>query len=181
MSDSSLSLATPVLAESGISYACEAHGYRWVEVLVDCPATQGLFTYALPPNLQVQPGDILTVPFGAQQVGAIAIHLLAQLPPDLSPTQVRDVEEVVSTGFFPPTYWTLLNRVADYYCTSLMAVIRVALPPGLLGRSQRRVRLVAGKPGLNALEGEGALESSRMPDPSLLSSVAQQVLSRLQA
>ncbi|HEY9861370.1 MAG TPA: hypothetical protein V6D16_17855, partial [Candidatus Obscuribacterales bacterium] len=141
MSDSGLSLATPVLAESEISYSCTPT-HRWVEALVDCPGAQGLFTYALPPELTVQPGDILTVPFGAQQVGAIAIHLLAQLPPDLPPTQVREIEEVISTGFFPSTYWTLLNQVADYYCTCLMAVIRVALPPGLLGRSQRRVRLI---------------------------------------
>jgi primosomal protein N' (replication factor Y) len=168
MSDSGLSLATPVLAESGISYSCGLTTHSWVEVLVDCPGAQGLFTYALPPGLTVQPGDVLTVPFGAQKVGAIAIHLLAQLPPDLPLTQVREIEEVVSTGFFPATYWTLLNQVAEYYCTSLMAVIRVALPPGLLGRSQRRVRL-------------SELKALDTIDLSQLSPVAQQVFSRLQA
>jgi primosomal protein N' (replication factor Y) len=115
---------------------------QWVEVLVDCPATQGVFIYSLPSDSVVQPGDILSVPFAAQQVGAIALSLLDQLPPDLSPTQVRPVTEVVTHSFFPPHYWTLLNQVAQYYCTPLMSVLRVALPPGLLGRSQRRLRLV---------------------------------------
>ncbi|GAB4240038.1 MAG: primosomal protein N' [Elainellaceae cyanobacterium] len=81
------------------------------------------------------------MPFGAQQIGAIAIRLLEQLPPDLDATAVRSVEEVISRGFFPANYWQLLEQVAHYYCTPLMQVVRVALPPGLLGRSQRRIRL----------------------------------------
>jgi primosomal protein N' (replication factor Y) (superfamily II helicase) len=114
----------------------------WVDVLVDVPGTPSLFTYALPPDLAVQPGDILSVPFGPQQVGAIAIRLRSTPPTDLDPRQVRAIESIISAGFFPPSYWTLLNRVADYYCTPLMQVIRVALPPGLLAKSQRRLRLL---------------------------------------
>ena len=157
---------TAAIAEPRLSRVVEATA-EWIEVLVDCPGAQGLFVYAVPAELTMQPGDILSVPFGSQQVGAIAIRFLAQLPPELDPTQVKCVEEVVSTGFFPPTYWTLLERVAYYYGTSLMAVVRVALPPGLLGRSQRRVRL-----------------QPQRCDPAreaTLSPVAQQILTRLQA
>jgi primosomal protein N' (replication factor Y) len=113
----------------------------WVEVLVDCPGTQGLYTYRIPSDLALQPGDILSVPFGSQQVGAIAIRFLDHLPPDLATDSIRLVEDVISRGFFPPNYWVLLQHVAEYYCTPLMQVIRTALPPGLLGRSQRRIRL----------------------------------------
>jgi primosomal protein N' (replication factor Y) (superfamily II helicase) len=113
----------------------------YIEVLVDCPGHSGLLTYRIPPQIAVAPGDILSVHFGAQQVGAIAIRLTATLPPDLAPEQIREVAEVVSDSLFPPGYWALLERVADYYYTSLMTAIRVALPPGLLQRSQRRVRL----------------------------------------
>ncbi|MGV0025137.1 primosomal protein N' [Phormidesmis priestleyi] len=116
---------------------------RWVEVLVDCSGAQGLYTYRLPIDLSVQTGDILSVPFGPQQVGAIAIRLLTT-PPDLDPGQIREVESIVSPGFFPPAYWELLDRVAHYYHTSLMQVVKVALPPGLLMRSQRRIRRVEG-------------------------------------
>lgn len=113
----------------------------WVEVLVDCPGSQGVFTYRLPPELLAQPGDILSVPFGAQQVGGIAVRLMVD-PPDLPPEQIRSVDSIVSAGFFPASYWALLDRVARYYQTSLMQVVRVALPPGLLARSQRRIRLI---------------------------------------
>ncbi|MBD1824833.1 primosomal protein N' [Cyanobacteria bacterium FACHB-DQ100] len=111
----------------------------WVEVLVDCPGAQGVFTYSVPSGLRVQPGDILSVPFGAQQVGGIAVRVLNDLP---KLEQIRSVDSIVSAGFFPASYWALLDRVARYYQTSLMQVVRVALPPGLLARSQRRIRLI---------------------------------------
>ena len=133
------SLSNPKAAEPRPEYPKPAQ--QWVEVLVDCSTAQGLFTYGLPPGLSVQPGDVLSVPFGAQQVGAIAITLVDQLPSGLDPAAVRPIEDIISQGFFPPTYWALLQRVGQYYCTPLMQVVKVALPPGLLGRSQRRICL----------------------------------------
>ncbi|MBD2543877.1 primosomal protein N' [Planktothricoides raciborskii] len=115
---------------------------QWISVLVDAPGTEEkLFTYRIPPDLSVQPGDILSVPFGPQQIGAIAIKFLDQLPDDLAATQIKNVEEVVVASFFPRSYWQLLERVAAYYYTPLIQVIRTAMPPGLLARSQRRIRL----------------------------------------
>ena len=114
----------------------------WVEVLVDCPGNQGIYTYGIPEGMTVQAGDVLSVPFGAQQLGAIALRHLSQLPPEIETSKIRDVVDVVAQGFFPPHYWQLLEQVADYYHTPLIQVIRTALPPGLLGRSQRRIRLV---------------------------------------
>ncbi len=140
MVESLSSVVIASVAEPQATYAIEPPQNRWVEVLVDCPGAQGFYTYKLPIDLQVQTGDILSVPFGAQQVGAIAIRLLAAAPLDLDSTHIREVEAVVSAGFFPPSYWTLLSRVARYYHTSLMQVVKVALPPGLLTRSQRRIR-----------------------------------------
>ena len=131
------------VAEPGGSYQSPAKLPEWVEVLVDCPGCSDLFTYKIPAQLAIKPGDILSVPFGATQVGAIAIRLLTQPNLDIPLEKIREVEDVVSEGFFPPGYWTLLNRVAAYYYTPLIQVIRVALPPGLLGRSQRRLRLTS--------------------------------------
>jgi primosomal protein N' (replication factor Y) (superfamily II helicase) len=133
---------SPLLAELETPYSPDAAPPPWLEVLVDCPGAPGLFTYRVPAHLTVKPGDILSVPFGSQQVGAIAIGFIPQLPPDLTPAQVKEVEATLSTGFFPPTYWALLTQIAQYYYTPLMQVVRAALPPGLLSRSQRRVRLV---------------------------------------
>jgi len=127
---------------SPFSEECQSSNPQWLQVLVDCPNLEDLYIYQIPHDLTIELGDILTVPLGSQQVGAIAIKFLAHLPPTLHENQVRCVEEVVTKGFFSPVYWQLLNQVADYYCTELMAVIRLALPPGLLGRSQSRIRLI---------------------------------------
>ena len=139
---------------------------RWVEVLVDCPGAQGLYTYLLPVDLPVNPGDILSVPFGNQVLGGIAIRLLCQLPPDLDPDQIRTVETIISPGFFVRSYWDLLQQVADYYQTPLIQVIRTALPPGLLAKSQRRIRL----------------KSERIPpdNEAIVSSTARHLLELLQ-
>lgn len=114
---------------------------KWVQVLVDCPGIQGLYTYIVPTEMMVQVGDILSVPFGSQMIGGIAIGFITELPAELTPAQIKPVEEVITQSFFPASYWQLLDRVADYYRTELISVIRMALPPGLLGRSQRRIRL----------------------------------------
>ena len=155
-----------VVVEPEAAYQSGSTANRWIEVLVDAPGALGLYTYKLPAGLAVEPGDILSVPFGAAQVGAITIQLVAQPPADLAPEKIREVDDVVSAGFFPQAYWQLLNRVAQYYYTPLIQVIRVALPPGLLGRSQRRIRLRTEiTPGITAL----------------LSPTAKQMLELLQA
>lgn len=136
-----VSLLNKLVCEPGSFYQSQSPT-RWIEVLVDSPGAQGLFTYSLPPELNVKPGDILTVPFGQQQLGGIAIRQVDCLPAGLSPEKIKDVEDVITAGFFPPNYWLLLERVADYYQTPLIQVIKAALPPGLLLKSQRRIRLL---------------------------------------
>ena len=134
-------MGTFVVPESRSPYGLNSCSEEWIEVLVDCPGVQGSYTYRIPPELSLKPGDILNVPFGSQIVGGIAIRRVTSLARDLDPQRVRDVEDVITAGFFPSGYWELLNRVAQYYYTDLITVIRGALPPGLLGRSQRRIRL----------------------------------------
>ena len=87
------------VAQPENKYNIEAKKPGWIEVLVDCPRVAGLFTYGLPPQLQVKPGDVVSVPFGTQVMGGIAIRLLHELPTEISPEKVRNVEDVVSSGF----------------------------------------------------------------------------------
>ncbi|NET69855.1 MAG: primosomal protein N' [Sphaerospermopsis sp. SIO1G2] len=136
-----LNLSSLTVAEPGHLYHSKTNVNQWIEVLVDCAGSTDLYTYKVPEQLEIKPGDILTVPFGAQQLGAIAIRLLSQPPADLAPAKIREVEDVVIKSFFPSKYWQLLNKIAAYYYTPLIQVIRIALPPGILGRSQRRLRL----------------------------------------
>jgi primosomal protein N' (replication factor Y) len=53
-----------LVAEAQSSYTVNSQ--QWVEVLVDCPGIQGLYTYSLPTDLTVRGGDIVSVPFGMQ-------------------------------------------------------------------------------------------------------------------
>ncbi|MGG6294734.1 primosomal protein N' [Leptolyngbya sp. AN02str] len=136
------------------NHAAEPTGHwsaqpTWIEVLVDCVGAQGPYTYRVPPELAIAPGDIVSVPFGAQQVGGLVLQYCPTLPPTLDPTTIRPVEALVMRGFFPSGYWEVLQRVAAYYCTPLMLVVKAALPPGLLGRSQRRIRLTELAPPAN--------------------------------
>ena len=131
--------STPLLAELGFSYGGTSR--PWASVLVDCPQAEGFFTYAIPPDLTVHEGDIVTVPFGAQRLGGIVVGCLAEIPADCPAAKIKPIEDVIVSGFFAPQYWRLLHWVAEYYCTELITVIRMALPPGLLQRSQRRIRL----------------------------------------
>ncbi|MBW4563416.1 MAG: primosomal protein N' [Mojavia pulchra JT2-VF2] len=170
-----------VVNEPGESYQSQINVNRWIEVLVDCPGNSGLFTYRLPPQLEIKPGDILTVPFGTQQMGGIAIRFLAQPNTDLPLEKIRDVEDVVSVGFFPSGYWELLNRISTYYYTPLIQVIRVALPPGLLGRSQRRIRLTSLAKETEQQQSNYVLTSQTSSTAAFLSPYAQQILQLLQA
>jgi primosomal protein N' (replication factor Y) len=139
--------SSSILCEPSSTYTSTS-SEQLIEVLVDIPVSssskseaQKLFTYQVPAELTIEPGDILSVPFGSQQLGAIAIRFVSHLPSGVSWQQLKAVEEVICPGFFPSTYWQLLEQVATEYQTPFIQVIRTALPPGLLGRSQRRIRL----------------------------------------
>jgi primosomal protein N' (replication factor Y) (superfamily II helicase) len=131
-----------LVAEPITGYAVGIKSVGLLEVLVDCPGTQALFTYNVPERLKVQVGDILSVPFGSQIVGGIAIRFVDRIPENLEVAQIKDIEDIVASGLFRSDYWQWLIQIADYYYTPLIQVIKIALPPGLLTRSQRRIRLV---------------------------------------
>ena len=135
----SLDRATFLVSEPQQTY--ETNVRKLVEILVDYPGIEKLYTYSLPGDLSVMPGDIVSVPFGSQTYGGIVIRTLDKPPQGLEIDRIRPIEDAIASGFFPPKYWQLLGKIADYYLTDLISVIRVALPPGLLGRSQRRIRL----------------------------------------
>ena len=63
------------VSEPITGYTVGTRAYGLVEVLVDCPMIQGLFTYNIPERLSLSIGDILSVPFGNQIVGGIAIKI----------------------------------------------------------------------------------------------------------
>ncbi|MEL6899632.1 MAG: primosomal protein N' [Cyanobacteria bacterium J06606_4] len=163
------------LTPSGPNSSCEpASSVRWVDALVDCPGASGLYTYRVPEDLSVQAGDIVSVPFGAQRVGAIAINVRSKEPEGLSPSAVKPIESIIKKAFFTKEYWQLLNRVGDYYQTPFIRIIRTALPPGLLSKSQRRIRLQKA----NA-QAENQAENESRFDDIILSELEKQLIETL--
>lgn len=152
MLDTDLSNPTTV-SEPITGYAIGTKARGLVEVLVDCPGIQALYTYNIPIHLAVSIGDILSVPLGGQIVGGIAIRLVDRLPENLEIDRIRNIDDVVASGLFKPEYWQWLHQIAEYYYTPLIQVIKVALPPGLLTRSQRRIRAIDSATDTNFLLG----------------------------
>ena len=112
---------------------------RYVSVLVDCIGIDDLLTYRVPEDINIQVGDILSVPLGTRHVGAIALHISNSSP--ITDTEIKPISAVVSSGIFPKTYWQVLTRTADYYRTPLIQTVKTALPPKLLDQSHYRIKV----------------------------------------
>ncbi len=137
----SMSSGSLLVAEPKSLYIVEPSSPQWIEVLLNSPWGQELCIYSIPSNLIVQPGDIVSVPFGKQIIGGLAIKYANSIPEYLSHEQVKDIDDVITSGFFTKNYFKLLEKVANYYSTELITVIQAALPPKLLSKSQQRIRL----------------------------------------
>ncbi|WP_024750316.1 primosomal protein N' [Crocosphaera subtropica] len=137
----SMSSGSLLVAQPRSFYNIQSSSPQWIEVLLNSPWGQELCIYSIPSDLMVQPGDIVSVPFGKQIIGGIAIRYANSIPESLNDDQVKDIDDVITSGFFTKNYFKLLEKVSQYYCTDLITVIQAALPPNLLSKSQRRIRL----------------------------------------
>jgi primosomal protein N' (replication factor Y) (superfamily II helicase) len=133
---------TPIVAEPIAGYAVGTKVNGWIEVLIDIPGIQELYTYDIPTDLTVRLGDILSVPFGDRLVSGIAVRSISSLPDGLDRSRIKNVDDIIASGLFRDRYWELLFKIAEYYHTPLIQVIKAALPPGILARSQLRIRLI---------------------------------------
>jgi len=116
-------------------------GDRYVTVIVDCIGIDDLLTYRIPKDVELQVGDILSVPLGNRQVGAIALQITDTSTIDDPDTEIKEISSVVSSGIFHKTYWELLTRTAEYYRTPVMQTVKTALPPKLLDQSHYRIKI----------------------------------------
>ncbi|NEO73787.1 MAG: primosomal protein N', partial [Moorea sp. SIO3H5] len=78
-----------LLAEPRALYFSGGGQEKWVEVLVDCPGVQGIYTYRNSLDASINPGDVLSVSFGTQQLGAIAIRIVDSPPPNLPREKIK--------------------------------------------------------------------------------------------
>jgi primosomal protein N' (replication factor Y) len=107
-----------------------------VEPLTSARALRGPFDYRLPPEMEVEVGSVLRVPFGPRRILGVVVELAdaSELPPE----RLAEPIEALEAGA-PPELVRLGLWVAREYCSTPSRGLQLALPPGT-GPGGRRVR-----------------------------------------
>ena len=110
---------------------------KYGEVAVDAPVGHNrTFSYSVPPNLDLSPGQLVLVPFGARKLQGIVFSL--ELVPQVSET--RAILSASSDGHLLTDIQLRLARwTSTYYICSLFDAAALMLPPG--GRARERTYL----------------------------------------
>ncbi len=122
----------------------------FIEVGVDAPAGPGrTFSYSVPPDMPVAPGQLVTVPFGPRTLQGLVFSL--QDVPQVAET--RDIVAADPSGpLLSDDQLDLARWIGDYYICSLFDAAAPMLPPG--GRFRIRTYLVAAEhPSPDAADG----------------------------
>ena len=90
------------------------------------------FHYHLPPELEplLQPGHLVWVPFGHQEVQGIVIRISTDAPMTTKPIKRLARPEPILTE----AQLDLATWIAEYYIASFVEALRLFLPPGLLSK-----------------------------------------------
>ncbi|MCX8125601.1 MAG: primosomal protein N' [Dehalococcoidia bacterium] len=101
---------------------------KYAEVAVNSPgARRTTFSYAIPDNIVVSPGQAVWVPFGPTTTQGIVIAL-SDAP---SVTSVREISGTIGDGpILSPIQLKLADWICDYYLCPLFEAIALMLPPG---------------------------------------------------
>ncbi|OGO25685.1 MAG: primosomal protein N' [Chloroflexi bacterium RBG_16_54_11] len=102
----------------------------YVEVAVNVPQVGGTFHYHLPPELEnvVQPGALVEVPFGHQQVQGVVFRFVDQpeVPETKAVVGLIDEQTVLTPGQI-----RLAGEISETTLAPLSACIELMIPPGL--------------------------------------------------
>lgn len=113
----------------------------YLRIAVHVPQVSGTFDYHLPPELegQVQPGCLVTVPFGQQTVQGLVIgEIDTPAVPDTRPVEsLLDPAPAVT-----PAQIALAHHLAEITLAPLAACLALMLPPGLAQLSDTLYTLV---------------------------------------
>jgi primosomal protein N' (replication factor Y) len=116
----------------------------FAEVVVNAPASRGssVFHYSFEPELALQVGHLVWVPFGAQTMQGVVVGLPEMAPVhDLRPVAgVIDPIPVIGAPQIALARW-----ISEYYCAPLVDAISLMLPPGIEQHSISYIRLRASK------------------------------------
>lgn len=122
---------------------------RVAEVAPDVTAQtiESTYTYLIPDGLNVEPGDAVLVPFGAQVVAGYVIETRKTRPLDLpfDPSQLRRVQSRIAGMSMPADLVETLRFISSEYLSPLGSVVAAAMPPGIRSRVVTRYSIVANR------------------------------------
>ena len=121
-----------------------SNNMKFAEVAVDVPTQSGrTFSYRIPDDLPVSPGQLVRVPFGARTLQGIVFSLAerSQVPED----ETRNIAAIVfDEPLLDEVRLQLARWMSDYYICSLFEAATPMLPPG--GRVRARIHLTLANP-----------------------------------
>ena len=121
----------------------EQRNERFAEVAVDVPtAPRRTFSYRIPQEMHVSPGNLVRVPFGARTLQGMVFSLADHS--QVADTDTRDITSVVfDEPLLDDVRLRLARWVSEYYVCSLFEAAAPMLPPGSRVRARIHLTLAA--------------------------------------
>ena len=126
---------------------------RYAEVAVDAPVDHSrTFSYSIPPQYSLEPGQMVWVPFGSRVTQGIVVELMETSRVDATRDILAPIEP---SPLVDEVHMKLAHWLSEYYLCSVFSAVSLMLPPGF--ESQVRSQLFAG----DTARDEDTLESMR--------------------
>ena len=121
---------------------------RYAEVAVDAPVGHSrTFSYSIPPQYSLEPGQMVWVPFGSRLTQGIVTELAAA-------SQVEETRDILApiepSPLVDKVHMELARWLSEYYLCSLFSAVSLMLPPGF--ESQVRSQVFASEIPRNGWE-----------------------------
>ena len=103
---------------------------QYARVSVNIAQLTGLFDYSIPPELEemIQPGVLVTLPFGRQTVQAVVV----ETPAEPAVSEVKPIQSVIDPEpVLTPYQLQLAARMAEHNLATLPQCIDLMVPTGL--------------------------------------------------
>ncbi len=114
---------------------------KYAEVAVDAPVSPSrTFSYHIPEQLRLQPGQLVWVPFGRRTLQGVVMELAAA--PQVAETKAI-LQAVAPSPLLNPTALTLARWLSRYYLCSLFDAVALFLPPGFKAQVRSEIRPAA--------------------------------------
>ena len=110
---------------------------RYAEVAVDAPVAHSrTFSYSIPPNFAVEPGQLVWVPFGRRVAQGVVVELAEAPQVEVTKDILQPIEP---TPLIHSLHLDLAKWLSRYYLCSLFTAISPLLPPGFEAQVRSKV------------------------------------------